>query len=113
MSKPLYLQIFEEYRKLIILNIFKPGDKLPSVRDVAFERGINPHTVNRAYLMLEDEGYVETIFKKGSFVKKINSENKITTELYKDIKRYQKEGISYKKILDIIKKVYGEHNDWS
>ena len=66
MSKPIFIRIYEDYKKYIILGVYKPGDKLPSVREVAEEKGINPHTVNRAFMMLEEEGYVK-LSLKGKF----------------------------------------------
>lgn len=113
MRKPLFIQIYEDYKKFILLGVFKPGDKLPSVREVADEKGINPHTVNRAFLKLEEDGYVEIIFKKGSFVKDINNEDNLHIQLHNDLKKYKNEGLTYQELLKIIKKVYGDSDDWN
>lgn len=111
MKKPLYEQIYETFKKHIIIGIYNSGDKLPSVREVGESMGVNPHTVNRAFLMLEEEGYVETIFKKGSFVKALDENNEIFKSLEKDLINYKNNGISLKDLNKIIKKVYGENND--
>lgn len=111
MSKPIFVQIYEDYKKFIILGIYKPGDKLPSVREVAEEKGINPHTVNRAFMMLESEGYVETIFKKGSFVKETVEETEIIKQIKKDIKAWRDQGIKETDLIQYIKKVYGDNHD--
>ena len=104
MSKPIFIRIYEDYKKYIILGVYKPGDKLPSVREVAEEKGINPHTVNRAFMMLEEEGYVKTIFKKGSFVRERVSESEVIKQVRKDIKVWKEKGISEAELLTYIKK---------
>ena len=64
----LYLQKVDNFKKYIELGVYKYNDKLPSVRSVAVEMGINPNTIQRAYQILETEGYITTIEKKGVFV---------------------------------------------
>ena len=105
------MQIYEDYKKYIILGIYKPGDKLPSVREVAEEKGINPHTVNRAFMMLESDGYVETIFRKGSFVKETTKESDVIIQIKKDIKAWRDQGIKQTELIEYIKKVYGDSHD--
>lgn len=60
----LYLQIVDTFIKYIELVVYKYNDKLPSVRSVAVEMGINPNTIQRAYQILETKGYITTIEKK-------------------------------------------------
>lgn len=108
MSKPIFVRIYEDYKKYIILGVYKPGDKLPSVREVAEEMGINPHTVNRAFMMLEEEGYVETIFKKGSFVKEQVKESEVIKQVKKDILAWKEKGIKETELISYVKKVYGD-----
>ena len=64
----LYLVIAENIRRKIAAGVLADGDKLPSCRDYAAELGVNPNTVQRAYTLLEDNGVVFTIAKKGVFV---------------------------------------------
>ena len=66
-SRPLYLQIKDNVRRLIISGVMAAGEKLPSVRELAMELAINPNTIIRAYRELEAEGYIYTIPGKGSF----------------------------------------------
>lgn len=66
-SRPIYEQIKDNLRKLIITGGISPGEKLPSVRDFSSQLAINPNTIQRAYRELENEGYVYTIPGKGSF----------------------------------------------
>lgn len=66
-SRPIYEQIKEQLRKLIVGHIIQPDEKLPSIREVATSLAINPNTIQRAYRELENEGYIYTITGKGSF----------------------------------------------
>lgn len=111
MKKPLFEQIYETYKKYIIVGIYKPGDKLPSIREVANSLGINANTVNRGFLMLEEEGFVETIFKKGSFVKEFNEETKLLKTITQDIQNYKNLKVNINTLINIIEKVYGDDSD--
>lgn len=66
-SRPIYEQVKEELRKLIISHAILENEKLPSVREFASNLAINPNTIQRAYRDLEAEGYIYTITGKGSF----------------------------------------------
>ena len=66
--KPLYEQIMDNYRRLIVSGGISPGEQLPSVRELATQLAINPNTIQRAYRELESEGYIITLPGKGSFV---------------------------------------------
>lgn len=66
-SRPIYEQIKEQLRKLIVTRAILPDEKLPSIREVATSLAINPNTIQRAYRELESEGYIYTIAGKGSF----------------------------------------------
>lgn len=67
-AKPIYEQIKDGLRKLVVSNALSTGDKLPSVRELASQLAINPNTIQRAYRELESEGYIYTIVGKGTFV---------------------------------------------
>ena len=66
-SRPIYEQIRDELRKLIVTGAIGVDDKLPSVRALATELAINPNTIQRAYNQLETEGYLYSVPGKGSF----------------------------------------------
>ncbi|MBQ3295757.1 MAG: GntR family transcriptional regulator [Erysipelotrichaceae bacterium] len=66
----IYEQIRSQIEKFIKSGILKPDDKLPSVRSLAEDLGINPNTVMKAYQELEKNGYIYTVNKKGVFVSK-------------------------------------------
>ena len=66
-SRPIYEQIKDGLRKLIVTGAMKPDEKLPSVRALAQQLSINPNTIQRAYNELENEGYIYSVPGKGSF----------------------------------------------
>ena len=65
---PLYRQIRDEVVRGIAQGELAPGDALPSVRNLASDLGINLHTVNKAYALLRDEGFVLMRGRSGAFV---------------------------------------------
>ena len=67
-NQPIYLQIIDGIKKRSVRGVYPPGSKLPSVRDMAEEMGVNPNTMARAYAELEREGFVFTRRGQGSFV---------------------------------------------
>ncbi len=66
-AKPIYEQIKDGIRKLLLSKAIEPDEKLPSVRDLASSLAINPNTISRAYRELESEGYVYSKQGKGTF----------------------------------------------
>ena len=66
-SRPIYEQIMDELRKMIIAGVFAPDEKLPSVRELAQQLAINPNTIQRAYRELELSGYLYSVPGKGNF----------------------------------------------
>ena len=55
-GRPIYLQIVERLELSIVSGQFKPGDKVPSVRELAVEAGVNPNTMQKAMVELERQG---------------------------------------------------------
>ena len=74
-SRPIYEQIKDGLRKLIVTGALRTDDKLPSVRALAQQLSINPNTIQRAYAELEAEGYVVSVTGKGSFVAEGDTQN--------------------------------------
>jgi len=66
--RPLYEQIKEKIKLLIINGVMKPNEKIPSVRELAQSLTINPNTIQKSYKDLETEGFIYSIRGKGSFV---------------------------------------------
>lgn len=69
-SQPIYGQIKDGLRRMIVSGVLEPGEKLPSVRAMAMDLAINPNTIHRAYSELEAEGFIYSIPGKGSFASK-------------------------------------------
>ena len=69
-GRPIYEQITSQIKNMIITGILQPGTPLPSMRILAKELHISVITTKRAYNDLEQEGFIETVTGKGSFVAK-------------------------------------------
>ncbi len=67
-SRPLYQQVKDSLRRMMLTGLLEPGEKLPSVRSLATQLAINPNTIQRAYAELEAEGYIYSVAGRGSFV---------------------------------------------
>ncbi|PSR20653.1 MAG: GntR family transcriptional regulator [Sulfobacillus acidophilus] len=68
LSKPIYLQIVDGVKEACAKHILNPGDRLPSVRELAAEMTLNPNTVAKAYQELERTHVIEVIRGRGTFV---------------------------------------------
>lgn len=108
---PIYEQLVTKFKELIIKNILKPDEKLPSVRSLAQELTINPNTIQKAYRELEHQKYIYSIPGKGNFVmpstQNINTE-KIETlkeELLKIISEMIYLGMNQAEVITLIKNV--------
>ena len=55
-DRPIYLQLYEQLTRRIVSGIYPPGSKLPPVRELAAEAGVNPNTMQRALQQLESDG---------------------------------------------------------
>lgn len=67
-ARPIYTQITDGIKEQISAGVLQPGDKLPSVRELAGNLAINPNTIQRSYRLLEFNGWIVTIPGKGCFV---------------------------------------------
>ena len=74
-ARPIYEQVKDGFKQLIITGILPADARMPSVRELASELTINPNTIQRAYRELENEGYIYTIPGKGTFVSEIDQAN--------------------------------------
>lgn len=83
---PIYSQLIEQVKVGIVSGAFPPGERLPSVRDLAVEAGVNPNTMQRALTELERDGLVFSQRTAGRFV----TENKeMIDEAKKNLADYQ------------------------
>ena len=69
-SRPIYGQIKDGLRRMIVTGALEPDEKLPSIRSMAVDLAINPNTIQRAYAELEAEGFIYSVPGKGSFAAK-------------------------------------------
>ena len=67
-DRPIYIQLVEILQSKIIAGEYKPGERLPSVRDFAAEAGVNPNTMQRAFANLEQMGLIVTMRTNGRTV---------------------------------------------
>ena len=67
-ARPLYEQIVERFKHLILCGALPEDEKLPSVRNLAMELSINPNTIQKAYGELEREGFIYSVKGRGNFV---------------------------------------------
>ena len=100
-SKPVYLQIKDYYENLIDDGSLKENDEMPSVREVAIYFKINPNTVQRAFTLMVEDGYLINIPKKGFYVKEKKKDKKKL--IANSIEYLHSNGISDEDILNYLK----------
>ena len=66
--RPIYEQIVEKFQVLILKGVVEQGEQMPSVRKLAMDLAINPNTIQKAYSMLEQQGYIYPVKGRGNFV---------------------------------------------
>ena len=66
--RPIYEQIVEKFQMLIIKGVLEPDSQMPSVRKLALDLAINPNTIQKAYSILEQTGYIYPVKGRGNFV---------------------------------------------
>lgn len=120
--KPIYEQLIDRFKELIINEVLKTDEKLPSVRGLAQELTINPNTIQKAYRELEREGFIYSVKGKGSFVapytQSINKEKlkKVKKELQKLLAEAIYMGMTREELSEMIHEIEnsmggGEKND--
>ncbi|MDR5658437.1 GntR family transcriptional regulator [Serpentinicella sp. ANB-PHB4] len=108
---PIYEQLVEKIKTLIMEDVLKADEQLPSVRTLAQELTINPNTIQKAYKALEREGYIYTVKGKGNFVQKIEKGDQreklmlLKTELKKILSEAIYLGMGKDEILKVIEEV--------
>lgn len=81
-DRPIYLQLMERIQRDIIAGVYQPGDKLPSVRDLALEAAVNPNTMQKALSELERNGLVYSQRTSGRF---ITEDTEMLTQMKKEL----------------------------
>ena len=84
-KQPIFEQLSDQILKFISIGILQPNDKLPSVRSLASELGVNPNTVSKTYQELEKRGYVYSEKGKGCFVSNNEAEKMIEQDKLNDL----------------------------
>lgn len=111
--------IYMQLRNQIILGIatsrFQEGDMLPSVRQLADTIGINMHTVNKAYTVLKQEGYVKVDRRKGAMIAididRMQALEEIRRELQVTLAKASCKNISRKEVHALIDEIYNDYGD--
>ena len=67
-TRPIYEQVSEKFKVLILKGVLAPDEQMPSVRSLAMELSINPNTIQKAYAQLERDGFIYTVKGRGNFV---------------------------------------------
>ena len=109
-KETIYEQIRSQIERFIKNGILKPDDKLPSVRSLANDLGINPNTVMKAYQELEKNGYIYTLNKKGVFVAGHSENQKLRdrTDALGMLRTLKEEGFSKEELTELLMEVYKE-----
>ncbi|MDD6457609.1 MAG: GntR family transcriptional regulator [Lactimicrobium massiliense] len=107
-KEPIYEQIQKQLIRFIQAGVLNPGDKLPSVRQLAQENGINPNTVAKAYSELEKTGCVYNAPKKGVYVARMDVQQPHRHQIAAVLAPLKEMGIQKQEILDAVKELYGE-----
>ena len=107
-SRPIYEQVKDGLRRLIVTGALGPDEKLPSVRSMATELAINPNTIHRAYGELESEGYIYSVPGKGSFAAPVQAPLEIRRmELFQKLRELIVElrylGVSDEEMIALVK----------
>ena len=106
---PVFVQIVEHIKNEIVTGKYKLGDKLPSVRDLAFEAGVNPNTMQRALSELEKTGLVHSERTSGRFITEDENMIKemrtslVNRQIEEFFKNMEKLGFTYNEILQLVK----------
>ena len=113
---PIYLQLRNQIVMGISSGELKAGEKLPTVRDLALEMGINTMTVSKAYQLLKTEGYIMTDRKNGARIRtEIKKEASVSdankTELRRIVSEARISGVEKQELIDLIDKYWEGGND--
>lgn len=116
-KQSIYEQVVSGIKELIISEILRTGEKLPSVRELSVSLTINPNTVQKAYKQLEAEGYIYSIAGKGNFVspvpesKDVKEIENLYTAARKALQNLMYLGEDKQSILNLVNNIYSEKGD--
>ncbi len=114
--RPIYEQIKEKIKSLIISGVLKENERIPSVRELAVSMAINPNTIQKAYKELEGEGYIYSLRSKGYFVAPVDTVqvsgkiDALTESLRANVRELYFLGVEKEKIDNTVREIYGGAN---
>lgn len=113
-DRPIYAQIVEILQLRIVSGFYPAGEKLPSVRELAAEAGVNPNTMQKAFMELERSGLITTMRTSGRVVTEDEDmirevkETIAKAEIENFFKKMREIGFSQEQTLELAKNVYKE-----
>lgn len=114
--RPIYEQVVERFRHLILSEALPPGERMPSVRQLAVELSINPNTIQRAYMELEQEGLIFPVKGKGNYIadsaeiRRIGREN-YCQELHALVNKGKNMGVGEEEMIALIRDSFREEEE--
>ena len=112
-KRPIYEQVVDKLERLIVGGALEADTEMPSVRSLAVELSVNPNTIQRAYVMLEQMGYLYTISGRGNFVApesewRGSKVQEMLKECHEMLLRAKEAGVTKEQLLVQLSKVYEE-----
>ncbi|MDD6615427.1 MAG: GntR family transcriptional regulator [Lachnospiraceae bacterium] len=114
--RPIYEQIVERFQTLIVSGVLKPDSQMPSVRSLAMELSINPNTIQKAYTILEQEGYIYPVKGRGNYVSgneelKVKKQESVYRALRELVQKGKELDISCEAFLQKAEEYYGRREE--
>lgn len=111
--RPIYEQVTEKMKDLILLGVLETDSQLPSVRELAMDLSINPNTVQRAYAELERQGVIYCVKGRGNFVAgtgalKDRHKEDVKTRLLELVDMAKKADVTEEEFVKLVKQFYSE-----
>ena len=116
-ATPLYVQLMNLLEKDIQSGVYQPGDKLPSVRDLAAQAGVNPNTMQKALSELERENLVHSARTSGRFITEDKDmiekmrEELASTQIKEFLNKMSQMGFDYNKTIALLEKLGKENQE--
>lgn len=112
--RPIYEQLIDSIKELVLRGVLKPGEQLPGVRTLAMELAINPNTIAKSYAELERLGIIYSLPGRGSFVAdditdlELNRREEVKAQLQKAIKAAAEAGFDKSELVSFIDNIWRE-----
>ena len=112
---PLYEQIAERFQALILRGALPPGSQMPSVRSLAVELSINPNTIQKAFALLEQQGYIYPVRGRGNYVSDTakladNKKHSLLEEIRQLLRQGKELGITRSEYITVLDGLYQEED---